>query len=533
MMTKKNKTIVVGAGMSGLTASIYLARANFNVLLIEQNKFPGGLINSFERDGFVFDGGARSIENSGVLMPMLEELGIKLDLIESKVSIGIEDYIINYESKDSINDFKQMLISLFPENSSDIDNIIAYINIILTKMVHLYGVDNPYFKDLKKNKEYLMKEVLPWLPKFLSTVRKIRKMMEPVESVLANLSKNQSLIDIIDQHFFKNIPSFFALGYYYIYTDYFYPKGGTGKLPESLAQKFLDLGGKIQYNTKIIELNPYTHLLKDDNGNEYFYDHLIWSANLKNLYSILDTSALSPKIQKKIEEKKELYSSKRGGDSVFTVYLAINEPLDTFRQICNPHFFYTPYKQGLGDLNRGILNNIISNFHITTKEEILNWLDEFCKYNSYEISIPGLRDSELVPEGKTGLIISTLFEYNLVKKIKENGWYEEFKEKFEEKVIKYVINSLNPHLVNKIAFKFSSTPLTFERYFGTSEGAITGWSFESELPVIHDLLKMPKSVVTPIPDVLQAGQWVYSPAGIPTAILTGWNAAQRIIKKHK
>jgi uncharacterized protein with NAD-binding domain and iron-sulfur cluster len=50
------------------------------------------------------------------------------------------------------------------------------------------------------------------------------------------------------------------------------------------------------------------------------------------------------------------------------------------------------------------------------------------------------------------------------------------------------------------------------------------------VPVVHNLRKMPDSVKTPIPNVLQAGQWVYSPAGIPTAILTGWLAAQHIIK---
>jgi len=42
---------------------------------------------------------------------------------------------------------------------------------------------------------------------------------------------------------------------------------------------------------------------------------------------------------------------------------------------------------------------------------------------------------------------------------------------------------------------------------------------------------MASSVKTPIPDILQTGQWVYSPAGIPTAVLTGWLAAQSIIKR--
>ncbi|MFZ6018702.1 MAG: NAD(P)/FAD-dependent oxidoreductase, partial [Chloroflexota bacterium] len=58
-------------------------------------------------------------------------------------------------------------------------------------------------------------------------------------------------------------------------------------------------------------------------------------------------------------------------------------------------------------------------------------------------------------------------------------------------------------------------------------------SFENPPPVIHTLKDIPKSVLTPIPNVYQAGQWVYSPAGVPIAMLTGWYASQNIIKRAR
>jgi phytoene dehydrogenase-like protein len=91
----KRKIVIVGAGISGLTAAAYLSREGCNVLLIEKSDKCGGLLNSFDREGFVFDVGARSIENSGVIRPMLKNLGIELELLESPVSIGIEDKIID------------------------------------------------------------------------------------------------------------------------------------------------------------------------------------------------------------------------------------------------------------------------------------------------------------------------------------------------------------------------------------------------------------------------------------------------------
>ncbi|MFW9981551.1 MAG: oleate hydratase, partial [Candidatus Thorarchaeota archaeon] len=72
MSDNNNRTLIVGGGMAGLTAAVYLARAGHDVLLLEKNKECGGLLNSFQREGFTFDAGARSILNAGVIHPMLK-----------------------------------------------------------------------------------------------------------------------------------------------------------------------------------------------------------------------------------------------------------------------------------------------------------------------------------------------------------------------------------------------------------------------------------------------------------------------------
>jgi hypothetical protein len=50
------------------------------------------------------------------------------------------------------------------------------------------------------------------------------------------------------------------------------------------------------------------------------------------------------------------------------------------------------------------------------------------------------------------------------------------------------------------------------------------------MPVINKIQIADKSVFTPLPSVYQAGQWAYSPAGVPMSILTGKLAADRVIK---
>ncbi|MFC2113009.1 phytoene desaturase family protein [Bacteroidota bacterium] len=532
MAENRYNTIIAGGGIAGLTSAAYLSREGQKVLLIEKNKECGGLVNTFTRDGFHFDAGVRALEDAGIILPMLKELGIELEFVKSPVSVGIENEILHIENLDSLNKYQELLIKLYPESEEEIDEVIKSIRKTMKDMDVLYGLENPVFKDLKRDRAFVFKKLLPWLPKFIFTVGKINRMNMPIEDYLGTIVKNNSLRDIISQHFFKNTPTFFAMSYFSLYLDYFYPKGGVGKLSEALEKKIMECGGEIMTETKITEVMADKCLVKDHNNVSYEYDNLIWAADLKTLYRIAETEGLLPKTKTKIEALKTRILSNRGGDSVFTLFIEVDEPLESFRKIANGHFFYTPSKLGLGETHWAELDNLLDNWEKVEKEQILAWLDKFTKLNTYEISIPGLKDSELVPKGKTGLIISFLAEYDLFKKIHEAGWYDEFNSDLEDRVLRVITDSIFPILNDKIITHFSFTPLSIENRVGSSEGAITGWSFQNPVPVINKIQIADRSVQTPIPSIFQAGQWAYSPAGVPMSILTGKLAANKVLKKR-
>ena len=256
-----------------------------------------------------------------------------------------------------------------------------------------------------------------------------------------------------------------------------------------------------------------------------------WAADLKTLYKITETEGLLPKIKTAFENSKKLMLKNRGGDSVLSLFLGVDEPLESFRKIANGHFFYTPSKTGLGETHREELDSLINNFELTEKEQILAWMDKFTRLNTYEISVPGLKDPELVPPGKTGIIISFLAEYDLFNLIQKAGWYDEFITEFEDRVLKVISDSVYPMLKDKIITRFSFSPLSIENRVGSSEGAIVGWSFQKSMPVINKIQYSDRSVRTPVPSIFQAGQWAYSPAGVPMSILTGKLAADKVLKK--
>ena len=523
-----HEMLIVGAGLSGLSAAAYLSKAGYSVQVLEKNSDCGGLLNSFTRDGFVFDAGARSIENSGIIRPMLRDLGIEMELLDSPVSIGVESEIVDMESKQSITRYRQVLETLYPESVDDVRKIFKVIDKVYKEMEVIYGFENPVFKNYRQDRRYLFTELLPWMGRFLLAVSRMERMQQPVEGYLSKLSSNRSLMDIIDQHFFKRTPTFFALGYFYVYLDYLYPKGGTGKLPGQMARKVIEQGGEIQVDTEVVAIHPAKKMVLDSKGNSHTYDKLLWCADLKSLYRKLDTTGLDSDSIPAIESSAKKTLAARGGDSVFSLFLGVDAPTQAFADITNGHLFYTPSRQGLGETHLSELRTLLDKGEKASKAEIFAWVTKYCELTTYEISIPSLRDASLSPEGKTGVVVSFLLEYDLVKLVEKVHWYGEFKLHIEQQMIETLNRTIFKGLLDKIDLQFSSSPLGIERRFNSSEGGITGWTFESPSPAINKLLKITKAVHTPIPDVYQCGQWAYSPAGIPTAILTGWYAADAI-----
>ncbi|KNZ41779.1 phytoene desaturase family protein [Acetobacterium bakii] len=531
--------IIVGGGIAGLTSAAFLSKDGYKVLVCEKEEKVGGLVNSFNYKGFTFDGGIRAIENSGIVFPMLRQLGLEIDFIKNNVSIGIENEIIQLTSKASLVDYQHLLNHQFPDNTDDIQKIINELKRVMTYMDVLYGIDNPLFLDLKKDRAYLLKTVIPWMFKYFVTIKKIVKLDTPVYEYLEHFSKNPALIDMIGQHFFKNTPAFFALSYFSLYLDYQYPKGGTGAMIESMKTLLLDYKGEIRTQTEICKLNPQLKQIEDLNKNKFNYKKLIWASDLKKLYTIMDLESIEDAtVKQKVLDQKNAVSNKIGGDSIFTLYLTLDLDKSFLKNLFSAHLFYTPSKKGLLTINLNDLKAKLSESgdanYISDKEAIFKWLRKYYELTTYEISCPVMRDANLAPKNQTGLIVSTLLDYSLVKHIFNMGWYEEFKRFSQECIITVLDATLLKGFKNKIIDQFSSTPLTLEKKTGNSQGAITGWAFTNAIiPVVSSLPDVGKSIDTPHPDIFQAGQWSFSPSGLPISVLTGKLAADAVKKQLK
>ncbi len=525
--------IIVGAGMAGLTSAAYLTKSGYKVLLIEKHQKNGGLLGSFMIDGHQVDQGARGIIDSGIFAPMMKQLGIEVEFLPNPVRLAIGDRSVDFRDKSSIDDYGKLLKETYPGNKAEIDSILLEIRKVMGYMDVLYGIENPLFMSKPYDYEYMLKTLLPWTVKFVYNIRKAMKLLEPINDHLRRITSNESLVQIITQHFFESTPTFFAMSYFSLYLDYQYPKGSTQVVVDKLESLILENNGVILNGREVVHIDADKSRVTLKEGNEYSYDQMIWAADSNLLYRCLDAERWpESQLKNEVMRKQEFLSTKKGADSVLTVYVITDQSPESYKVISGPHVFYTPSPEGLSGISLSDLKDSQGRF-TDDLDMIYGWVRAFVRQNTFEISIPSLRDPSLSPPGETALIISLLFDYQLAKHIAALDSHENLKRRVTEMVIAE-LDGYFPDLSDHVVKTVVTTPLTIEGKTNNTQGSLTGWSFANDpFPAEYRFLKVSSSVLTPIGSIKQAGQWAFNPAGVPVAILTGKLAADAVEKDLK
>lgn len=524
--------IVVGSGMGGLTTAAYTSRAKRSTLLLEKSKNPGGLFGTFTSGGYVFDHGARAVENSGIMFPMFKQLGLDLPFVKSPVHIRSKEHAVEVKSDIELDEYEAFLNQLFPNEKESIRKIIEDIIKISKQMHVLYGIENPLFiDDAFTNLRYITQTILPWAWKFITTIPKTQKFFKPVKDHLRQFTQSQPLIDFISQHFFEETPAIFAMSYFSLYMDYNYPKGGTGTVVKAFVDLIEKQGGIIQYESEVTEVDIDKKTVKVRSGHVYQYRKLVWAGSPTLLHPRVFTS------QKKWLKRQQVALAKtqkgKGADSVMTVFMKVKDPDHRLAQQAGMHTFFTPYLDGLSTHPLSMIQHPDGTF-INDQTKVFDWLTEYYRRNTYEISVPVLRDASLAPPQESGFIVSVLLDFKLTEFIYQQGWYDAFKALSNQYFVDILDETWLKGLKAATYETLHASPLTMVKFASVHEGSLSGWSFANQ-PMLAEYLftRVNRSIVTPYPSVYQAGQWAFAPAGLPTCALTGKLAADRVIKETK
>jgi phytoene dehydrogenase-like protein len=150
-----------------------------------------------------------------------------------------------------------------------------------------------------------------------------------------------------------------------------------------------------------------------------------------------------------------------------------------FKEKNGPHAFYTPKLNGLSAIPLSNIQDSNGNF-TDDKNKLFDWIKTNLAFNTFEISIPSLRDDTLSPKGKSALIVSVLFDYELTQHIYRCGYYEEYKQFVSQEMVHVLHEGLWDSLKQNIVQTIVSTPKTiYDRTYAT-QGSVTGWSFDNK-----------------------------------------------------
>jgi oxygen-dependent protoporphyrinogen oxidase len=81
-MPQPPTVVVIGGGISGLSCAYRLRQLDIPVILFEASPRAGGLMETVERDGFLFESGPQSFQGTPLLMQLIRELKLEGELCQ-------------------------------------------------------------------------------------------------------------------------------------------------------------------------------------------------------------------------------------------------------------------------------------------------------------------------------------------------------------------------------------------------------------------------------------------------------------------
>ena len=164
---------IIGGGLSGLSASCYLAKNNYNVTLIDKNEGPGGRLSKINESGFTFDLGPSWYWMPDVFEKFFNDFDKSVsDYYELKRLDPSYKFFINgaqYDIPAEINDIYNLFETIETGSSKKLKKF-------LKQAKDKYDISMNHFIHLPNNsfKEYLSFSVLKYTFK-LDVFKSLRK----------------------------------------------------------------------------------------------------------------------------------------------------------------------------------------------------------------------------------------------------------------------------------------------------------------------------------------------------------------------
>ena len=246
------RVIVIGAGISGLTSAVYARRSGFEVVVLEKAGSPGGVSTTWSRKGYTFEGGVHWLIGAKEDLP-LHAVWIETGALQENNPVFYKDPIYTL-----VDDAGQMFLRRDLEGL-EIKGLrdklaLALLRIHLACFRHFHSpiMDMPGLKSRYPRGFHPM-EFVRMLPAVIMTPFLLLESASGYARRFKNPRIRNLLGAVVD-------PDINALSFIYTLStfstgDSGYPRGGSLRMAQNMADCLTSLGGEIRYHTPALSLS--------------------------------------------------------------------------------------------------------------------------------------------------------------------------------------------------------------------------------------------------------------------------------------
>jgi len=483
----KKKIIIIGSGFSSLSASCYLAKAGYEVTILEKNSSVGGRARLLVKDGFKFD-----IGPTWYWMPDVFEKFFKDFNKKSSDFYDLEKlapaYQVYFDRLDSllISDKIEEIYQVF-ENEEKGSSIYLKKFLKAAKFNYEVAVNNLVYKPGKSITELVT----------FQTITNVNQFFKSISAEVRKNIKSEKLIQILEFPVLflgakpSNTPSFYS---FMNYADFglgtWHPKGGMFEVVKGFVTLAEELGVKIETNQNVEKIVVENSLVKGVLVNLQFMeaDIVISGADYHHSETLLD-------------EKYRMYSEKYWNKRTFAPSALL---------------FYVGFSKKLKNVSHHTLF-FDSNFDIHAVEIYDN--PQWPKDPLFYVSFPSITDDSFAPNGYE----SATFLIPIAPGITDIA---EIREEYFFKIIDRLEKLTDQNVRDYIIFKESYCVNDFVKDYNSFKGNAYGLANT----LTQTAFLRPKIQSKKVKNLFFTGQLTVPGPGVPPAIISGKIVSELLIK---
>ena len=477
------KMIIIGAGITGLTAGIYALEKGYDTSIYEKNNWPGGCCTGWFREGYYIDNCMHWLTGTNQHTKDFK-LWKKIGAIDETSNLYQGEYF--YKStygNDSItlySDLEKTRTEMLKVSYEDRKEINKFINI--TKRISNSMKDGNFFTTFT-NKVFGYASCYLNYHK-ITLAEYARKYKHPLlKRVFTDyIPKEYSPLFLFCSY------ATFASGNGKVYQK------GSAEFSKNILRKYQELGGKIFYNSKVTKITFNNDKFTDmeiNNNETVSGDYLIYTGDPYYLYNnLIDKKYINPKLISKFENKYK------------------------YPVVSSFHVAYLVNKK-----DSPIIDTVVNEIESLT-------------IGKRQINRLILRDySYLYPNDEKTVIqvyiTQTPRDYDYWKELNDQNHEEYNKAKHDLGIkLQEIIVNLYPTLKDSIKLLDVWTPLTYNKYYYSYYGSYMGFIVNK-----HTSLASISPKLNKIPNMLITTYWQKITGGLPVALRSGKEIKHLITQK--